>query len=261
MPYLRINRSTIVLMGFICYVMRSTCRMEFKLFSGLNEASNCKNSRKHSAKKRSLDPKSMQFTFDGVGLEKNKTPKGLGMEDGDEIDALEHGALQRGTLLATGLRAYAADPDLQQEWMMVKKVNKMRLAEYIESMSGVKTKRIHKYKKAAAKYLGIIHRYDSIENYLMPSKESYHHPSTLCIPSSSSCHVRIYFTYSRSAILFKYVPTNTKLALAEDGTCTRSRCFVLRGSAPRKDPTRLAALLPPSDRLAAQRPPSRLEPA
>ncbi|CAL2224688.1 unnamed protein product [Prunus armeniaca] len=41
-------------------------------------------------KKRSLDPKSMQFTFDGVGLEKNKTPEELGMEDGDEIDALEH---------------------------------------------------------------------------------------------------------------------------------------------------------------------------
>ncbi|KAL6281377.1 hypothetical protein ACE6H2_018258 [Prunus campanulata] len=61
--------------------------------------------------------------------------------------------IKRGTLLATGLRAYAADPDLQQERMMVKKVNKMRLAEYIETMSGVKvsldamfdvhTKRIH----------------------------------------------------------------------------------------------------------------------
>ncbi|KAL6291950.1 hypothetical protein ACE6H2_000092 [Prunus campanulata] len=41
-------------------------------------------------KKRSLDPRSMQFTFDGVGLEKNKTPEELGMVDGDEIDALVH---------------------------------------------------------------------------------------------------------------------------------------------------------------------------
>ncbi|CAL2224699.1 unnamed protein product [Prunus armeniaca] len=75
------------------------------------------------------------------------------------------GALQRGTLLATGLRAYAADPDLQQEWMMVKKVNKMRLAEYIEAMSGVKatfdamfdvqTKRIHKYKKQLLNILAL----------------------------------------------------------------------------------------------------------
>ncbi|CAL8170362.1 unnamed protein product [Prunus armeniaca] len=64
------------------------------------------------------------------------------------------------TLLATTLRAYAADPDLQQEWMMVKKVNKMRLAEYIEAMSGVKvsldamfdvhTKQIHEYKKGSS---------------------------------------------------------------------------------------------------------------
>ncbi|CAL8074532.1 unnamed protein product [Prunus armeniaca] len=138
--------------------------------------------------------------------------------------------IKRGTLLATGLRAYAADPDLQQEWMMVKKVNKMRLTEYIESMSGVKTKRIHKYKKQLLNILAL-----SIDMTIS--------------------------RYSRSAILFKYIPTNTKLALAKDGTCTRSRCFVLRGSAPRKDPIRLAALLPPSDCLAAQRPPSRLEPA
>ncbi|CAL8074606.1 unnamed protein product [Prunus armeniaca] len=74
-------------------------------------------------------------------------------------------AIKRGTLLATGLRAYAADPDLQQEWMMVKKVNKMRLAEYIEAMSGVKatfdamfdvqTKRIHKYKKKLLNILAL----------------------------------------------------------------------------------------------------------
>ncbi|XP_034213185.1 glycogen phosphorylase 1-like [Prunus dulcis] len=76
--------------------------------------------------------------------------------------------------LLTGLRAYAADPDLQQEWMMVKKVNKMRLAEYIEAMSGVKvsldamfdvqTKRIHEYKRQLLNILGIIHRYDCIKN-------------------------------------------------------------------------------------------------
>ncbi|CAL8074474.1 unnamed protein product [Prunus armeniaca] len=73
--------------------------------------------------------------------------------------------IKRGTLLATGLRAYAADPDLQQEWMMVKKVNKMRLAEYIEAMSGVKasfdamfdvqTKRIHKYKEQLLNILAL----------------------------------------------------------------------------------------------------------
>ncbi|CAL8074589.1 unnamed protein product [Prunus armeniaca] len=63
------------------------------------------------------------------------------LREGTAIEATIYSiwvGIKRGTLLATGLRAYAADPDLQQEWMMVKKVNKMRLAEYIESMSGVK---------------------------------------------------------------------------------------------------------------------------
>ncbi|KAK9268074.1 hypothetical protein L1049_010513 [Liquidambar formosana] len=76
--------------------------------------------------------------------------------------------------LLTGLREYAADADLQQEWKMVRKVNKMRLAEYIEAMSGVKVsldamfdvqiKRIHEYKRQLLNILSIIHRYDCIKN-------------------------------------------------------------------------------------------------
>ncbi|XP_071714786.1 uncharacterized protein [Rutidosis leptorrhynchoides] len=76
--------------------------------------------------------------------------------------------------LLNGLKQYAANSDLQQEWMMVKKINKMRLAEYIESMSGVKVsldamfdvqiKRIHEYKRQLLNVLGVIHRYDCIKN-------------------------------------------------------------------------------------------------
>ncbi|KAH7546052.1 hypothetical protein FEM48_Zijuj01G0159700 [Ziziphus jujuba var. spinosa] len=76
--------------------------------------------------------------------------------------------------LLTGLREYAANPDLQLEWKMVRKVNKMRLAEYIEAMSGLKVsldamfdvqiKRIHEYKRQLLNILGIIHRYDCIKN-------------------------------------------------------------------------------------------------
>ncbi|CAL2273045.1 unnamed protein product [Prunus armeniaca] len=72
--------------------------------------------------------------------------------------------IKRGTLLATALRAYAADPDLQQEWMMVTKVNKMRLAEYIEAMSGVMVSldtRVQK--RQLLNILGIVHQYDCIE--------------------------------------------------------------------------------------------------
>ncbi|CAL2224704.1 unnamed protein product [Prunus armeniaca] len=57
----------------------------------------------------------------------------------------------------------------------------------------------------------------------------------------ASSIVKLVLNINRPAILFKYTPTNTKLELAEDGTCTRSHCFVLWGSAPRRDPTRLAA--------------------
>ncbi|KAF2297757.1 hypothetical protein GH714_002594 [Hevea brasiliensis] len=76
--------------------------------------------------------------------------------------------------LLAGLQEYATNADLHQEWKMVRKVNKMRLAEYIETMSGVKVsvdamfdvqiKRIHEYKRQFLNILGIIHRYDCIKN-------------------------------------------------------------------------------------------------
>ncbi|XP_057948578.1 uncharacterized protein LOC131144155 [Malania oleifera] len=76
--------------------------------------------------------------------------------------------------LLTGLRDYVGDANFQQEWKMVRRVNKMRLAEYIEAMSGVKVsldamfdvqiKRIHEYKRQLLNILGIIHRYDCIKN-------------------------------------------------------------------------------------------------
>ncbi|CAL2224751.1 unnamed protein product [Prunus armeniaca] len=115
----------------------------------------------------------------------------------------------------------------------VKKVNKMRLAEYIEAMSGVKfwsqvsldtmfdvhTKRILEYKRRLLNILGIIHRYDCIE-------------------------------YSRTALLLKYIQD-------EHEACTRRGRNLLSqsllrppGSAPEKDQTRLASCLGPSDRLA-----------
>lgn len=76
--------------------------------------------------------------------------------------------------LLMGLREYAADISLHQEWQMVRKINKMRLAEYIEATSGLKVsldamfdvqiKRIHEYKRQLLNIIGIIHRYDCIKN-------------------------------------------------------------------------------------------------
>ncbi|GLU22950.1 hypothetical protein SLE2022_389860 [Rubroshorea leprosula] len=91
--------------------------------------------------------------------------------------------------LLTVLQEHASDPDLHREWKMVKKVNKMRLAEYIEAMSGLKvsidamfdvqTKRIHEYKRQLLNILGIIHRYDCIKN--MDSKDRKRVVPRVCI--------------------------------------------------------------------------------
>ncbi|KAJ4830575.1 hypothetical protein Tsubulata_017031 [Turnera subulata] len=76
--------------------------------------------------------------------------------------------------LLAGLQEHAANTDLHEEWNKVRQVNKMRLAEYIEAMSGVKVslnamfdvhvKRIHEYKRQFLNLLGIIYRYDCIKN-------------------------------------------------------------------------------------------------
>ncbi|KAK7246456.1 hypothetical protein RIF29_41324 [Crotalaria pallida] len=76
--------------------------------------------------------------------------------------------------LLIGLRDHVDNADFHREWKMVKKVNKMRLAEYIETMSGVKVsldamfdvqvKRIHEYKRQLLNIFGIIHRYDCLKN-------------------------------------------------------------------------------------------------
>ncbi|CAL2258278.1 unnamed protein product [Prunus armeniaca] len=102
----------------------------------------------------------------------------------------------------------------------------MRLAKYIETMSGLKVCLID-YTE--------IYQFQ-LQNYLIPSKGSYHYPPALCIPSSSSCHA-----YSRAALLFKYIQD-------EHEACTRKGRNLLSqsllrppGSAPEKDPTRLAA--------------------
>ncbi|CAN6444447.1 unnamed protein product [Victoria cruziana] len=76
--------------------------------------------------------------------------------------------------LLMGLRQHAEDINLQKEWRLVRKLNKIRLAEYIETITGLKVsidamfdvqaKRIHEYKRQLLNVLGIIYRYDCIKN-------------------------------------------------------------------------------------------------
>ncbi|KAK1276367.1 Alpha-glucan phosphorylase 2, cytosolic [Acorus gramineus] len=83
--------------------------------------------------------------------------------------------------LLLGLRDHTEDTSLQEEWMMVRRVNKIRLSEFIEAMIGMKVspdamfdvqiKRIHEYKRQLLNILGIIHRYDCIKNMKESDKE------------------------------------------------------------------------------------------
>lgn len=78
-----------------------------------------------------------------------------------------------------GLRSVAEHPELQHEWMAVKKANKQRLADYIQAACGVKVsanalfdvqvKRIHEYKRQQMNALYCIHRYRWLKS--LPASE------------------------------------------------------------------------------------------
>jgi starch phosphorylase len=72
-----------------------------------------------------------------------------------------------------GLRQLAEDRDFQQQWIEVKRANKLRLAEHICKLTGVtvsadsmfdcQTKRIHEYKRQLLNVLQVITRYNRIK--------------------------------------------------------------------------------------------------
>jgi len=67
------------------------------------------------------------------------------------------------------LKQYADDPEVQKKWMAIKRQNKVRLADYIHSITSIQVspdslfdiqvKRIHEYKRQFMNILGVIHRY------------------------------------------------------------------------------------------------------
>eukprot|EP00252_Welwitschia_mirabilis_P023783 TRINITY_DN6829_c0_g1_i7.p1 TRINITY_DN6829_c0_g1~~TRINITY_DN6829_c0_g1_i7.p1 ORF type:complete len:995 (-),score=183.04 TRINITY_DN6829_c0_g1_i7:250-3234(-) len=83
--------------------------------------------------------------------------------------------------LLIGLRCHANNAELQAEWRKVHRLNKSRLADYIEEISSLKVsidalfdvqvKRIHEYKRQFLNVLSIIHRYDCIKNMTSDEKK------------------------------------------------------------------------------------------
>jgi len=71
--------------------------------------------------------------------------------------------------LLTRLKAFAEEEDFQRRFMEIKKLNKMRLAEYIRThcnvnlppdfMFDIQVKRVHEYKRQFMNILGVIYRY------------------------------------------------------------------------------------------------------
>jgi len=67
------------------------------------------------------------------------------------------------------LKQFADDPAVQKQWMAIKRQNKVRLADYIHSITSIQVspdslfdiqvKRIHEYKRQFMNILGVIHRY------------------------------------------------------------------------------------------------------
>lgn len=80
------------------------------------------------------------------------------------------------------LRLQASDPQLQKEWQEVKLEAKVKAANLIEKLTGVKVstkamfdiqvKRIHEYKRQLLNLLGIIYRYDEIKKMTPEQKKS-----------------------------------------------------------------------------------------
>ncbi|TQD93971.1 hypothetical protein C1H46_020396 [Malus baccata] len=75
--------------------------------------------------------------------------------------------------LLVGLRKFADDSKLQEEWASAKMANKKRLAQYIEHVAGVnidpntlfdiQVKRIHEYKRQLLNILGAVYRYKKLK--------------------------------------------------------------------------------------------------
>ncbi|XP_010043460.2 alpha-glucan phosphorylase, H isozyme [Eucalyptus grandis] len=75
--------------------------------------------------------------------------------------------------LLVGLRQFADNVDLQDEWASAKMANKQRLAQYILRVTGIsidpnslfdiQVKRIHEYKRQLMNILGVIYRYKKLK--------------------------------------------------------------------------------------------------
>lgn len=110
--------------------------------------------------------------------------------------------------LLTGLRQFADNTELHGEWASAKMANKVRLAQYILQVTGVKVnpdslfdiqiKRIHEYKRQLLNILGAIYRYKKLKE--MSSEERKN-----VVPRTVMLGGKAFATYTQAKRIVKLV--------------------------------------------------------
>ncbi|KAJ7519508.1 hypothetical protein O6H91_20G042200 [Diphasiastrum complanatum] len=110
--------------------------------------------------------------------------------------------------LLTGLRQFADDNQLQSEWTAAKIANKLRLAKYLEQVTGIKVdpqslfdvqvKRIHEYKRQLLNILSVIYRFKKIKE-LNPEERGNFVPRTVMFGGKA------FATYAQAKRIVKLV--------------------------------------------------------
>lgn len=110
--------------------------------------------------------------------------------------------------LLRGLREFANDKQLHQEWAAAKHANKVRLASYILEVTGVKVdpnslfdtqiKRIHEYKRQLLNIMGVIYRYKKIKE-MSPEQRNAVVPRTVMLGGKA------FATYAQAKRIVKLV--------------------------------------------------------
>lgn len=110
--------------------------------------------------------------------------------------------------LLTGLRQFADDKQLQSEWAAAKLANKVRLADFIFEVTGVKVdpntlfdtqiKRIHEYKRQLLNIMGVIYRYKKIKE-MSPEQRKKVVPRTIMLGGKA------FATYTQAKRIVKLI--------------------------------------------------------
>ncbi|KAK2641737.1 hypothetical protein Ddye_023500 [Dipteronia dyeriana] len=110
--------------------------------------------------------------------------------------------------LLVGLRQFADNADLQEEWASAKMASKQRLAQYILRVTGVsidpnslfdiQVKRIHEYKRQLMNILGAIYRYKKLKE-MSPDERKNTTPRTIMIGGKA------FATYTNAKRIVKLV--------------------------------------------------------